>query len=239
MNRKETRDNFITNVEKIRIEKGYTQTEFADLLDMSISGYRKMVAGETNTISLYSVYKVHELTGISITQLMGIEDKQSEIIQMYKQLSERQRNFVDAVIKFENGLKVEDSERHHICTLIVPTGEMKDGMDYDSCTYEKLDIGFYGDMYNDNLTFALKITSNFFAPAYLEDDILLIGNDRVPNIGEIGLYTCGGKVYLRRFIERNPLTLEPIVTIGKKIIVFKEELVNWNIIGYVIKKIRS
>lgn len=62
MDRKETRDNFITNVEKIRIEKGYTQTELADLLDMSISGYRKMVAGETNTISLYSVYKVYELT---------------------------------------------------------------------------------------------------------------------------------------------------------------------------------
>ena len=239
MDRKETRDNFIVNVEKIRIQYGYTQTEFAEILGMSISGYRKMVAGETNTISLFSAYKVHELSGISITQLMGIEDQQAEIAQMYKNLSGRQRNFVDSVIRFEYGMKGATCDNHHLCTLVIPTGEMKDGMDYDSCAYDKIDVGLYGEMYNDHLAFALKVTNNYFAPVYLEDDILLIGNDRVANLGEIGLYTCDGKAYLRRITDRNPVVLEPLTYIGKTIIIQRDSLVKWNKIGYVIKKIRT
>ena len=66
-----------------------------------------------------------------------------------------------------------------------------------------------------------------------------VGNDRVANLGEIGLYTCDGKAYLRRITDRNPVVLEPLTYIGKTIIIQRDSLVKWNKIGYVIKKIRT
>lgn len=238
MDRIESRNNFIINVEKIRVNLGYTQSVFAEMLEMSISGYRKMIAGETHTISLYSAYLVSELAGISMSEIMGIPNASTGVAQLYNRLSDQQKSFVDTVIRFELEMREKSGESNNYCTLVIPTGEMGDGMDYDSCYYDKIDVGPYGERYKDKLAFALKITSDFFSPVYVEGDILLIGNDRPQRLGEIGLTTCDGKVYLRRFTENNPITLDPITNIGKRIFVPRSEVCRWHKIGYVIKKIR-
>lgn len=239
MDRTITRDNFIHNVERLRTKLGYTQSEFAEMMDMSISGYRKMIAGETNTISLHAAYLVSDLTGVPIDNLMGIENNQVQSMEYYRNLSQRQRNFVDTVILFEKEMKEKKMDQDNYCTLVIPTGDMRDGMDYDSCGYEKINIGNYGKIYKDSLAFALKVTNNFFSPVYIENDILLIGNDRALRLGENGIFTCEGKVYLRCLADRNPVVLKPIVSLGKKIVISHDDLIKWNKIGYVLKKIRT
>ena len=47
------------------------------------------------------------------------------------------------------------------------------------------------------------------------------------------------KIYLRCLADRNPVVLKPIVSLGKKIVISHDDLIKWNKIGYVLKKIRT
>ena len=48
--------NFTLNVEKERLKLKLTQAQMAKKLDMSLSGYKKMISGVTTIIDLYTAY---------------------------------------------------------------------------------------------------------------------------------------------------------------------------------------
>lgn len=70
MTRQELAGNFVNFVEQERIKLNLTQAEMAQKLELSVSGYKKMVAGETTRIDLYTVKLLHDLTGSWIFEMM-------------------------------------------------------------------------------------------------------------------------------------------------------------------------
>ena len=62
--------NFTLNVEKERIKRNLTQSQMAKKLEMSLSGYKKMISGVTAKIDLYTVQLMHNLTGKWIFELI-------------------------------------------------------------------------------------------------------------------------------------------------------------------------
>lgn len=59
----------ILRLRKIREGLGYSQEQFADLLDISISGYKKIESYE-NQISLSNLKKLHQKLKVSIDYIM-------------------------------------------------------------------------------------------------------------------------------------------------------------------------
>ncbi len=95
-----------------------------------------------------------------------------------------------------------------------------------------LAVGKYRERFGDKLSFGLRITGNSYHPVYFENDTLLVGTNRPPLVGEVGLFIKDGYAYIRRFKGGDGITLEPINSIGNSIIL--DSLDDWTIMGYVL-----
>lgn len=74
-------------LKKLREEMGYTQERFAELLDISVTLYKKMESGSYN-ISIKNLRRLKEITGVSVDYLMFGEQKEFEEIWMSLQSSD-------------------------------------------------------------------------------------------------------------------------------------------------------
>ena len=68
------------NLKKVRQELGKTQQEFADVLNMSVSGYGKLERGEVN-LSMDKVYAIKKEYGLSSDYILF--DEKSELDDMW------------------------------------------------------------------------------------------------------------------------------------------------------------
>lgn len=68
-------------LKKLRERLGHTQEQFAELLDISVTLYKKMESGSYN-ISVKNLRRLKELTGISIDYIMFGEQEEFEVIWM-------------------------------------------------------------------------------------------------------------------------------------------------------------
>lgn len=55
--------NFIDNIEKERVRLNLTQAQMAQKLDMSVSNYKKLIAGQYRRPNLFLAQRLYELTG--------------------------------------------------------------------------------------------------------------------------------------------------------------------------------
>ena len=74
-------------LKKLREGMGYTQERFAELLDVSVTLYKKMESGSYN-ISIKNLRRLKEITGVSVDYLMFGEQKEFEEIWMSLQSSD-------------------------------------------------------------------------------------------------------------------------------------------------------
>ena len=70
--------------------------------------------------------------------------------------------------------KDESSHTEDLISVLIPTGNMTDGMILDSYNVEKLDVSNYRKAFGDALHIGIRITSNHLHPVYNKGDILLI-----------------------------------------------------------------
>lgn len=134
--------NLGTNLERERFKLGYSQQDMAKALDMSLSSYKRLANGDTGKVDVYTVYKLSQLTGKMFYELCG---ESSDLFQTYdrmRNLSPTQLHFIESLVQFEfdfarNLETVPSVSREDYTTMIIPSGNMHDGMVYDSCSLEK------------------------------------------------------------------------------------------------------
>lgn len=236
---------FANSLERIRIERNMSQADMANSMDLSLSGYRKLLSGDILKIDVYHAYRIHELTGLWLFELLGLQDETTEIVTEFRKLTSQQQTYIRKLIDFENGFNREfpkPSETDYI-TMLVPTGNYADAMIYDSVAIEHIDIAKYRPMFGAAINCALKITSNHFHPVYHAGDILLICCEP-PREGDTGIFVNvkTNRVYLRKFRQANPCRLESIVNEFIPTILVdptnKDDMSQWIKFGYVLTKIR-
>ncbi len=83
--------NFTLNVEKERLKLKLTQAQMAKKLDMSLSGYKKMISGVTTKIDLYTAYLLQNMTGKWIFELIDDYEEDMELILSLRELSQCQK----------------------------------------------------------------------------------------------------------------------------------------------------
>lgn len=239
-------ENFGNSMERERLALGYSQQQMAKALDMSLSSYKRILSGETNKIDLYTAYLLTSLTGKQPAELCGLLDPLQRARSAMGDLSQSQLRFVDGIIHFElqfsKDLKTGESIDDYV-TLLIPTGNMQDGMYLDSCSLKKVNVAQYRKRYGDAIDCAIQITSNHLHPAYVKNDILLISRTPIRD-GDTGIFIHrpSGLAYIRKMQQSSPCILEPVSMFGRTFTIDsnnKEELSQWIKFGRVITKMRS
>lgn len=244
--RQQLADNFGINMERERLLLGYSQQQMADALEMSLSSYKRILNGETSKIDLYTLYLLSQLTGKQGEELCGIMTPLQKARSAMGDLSRQQLNFVSSVITFELQFakKLRKNEMtDDFVTLMIPTGNMQDGMYFDSCILKKVNISQYRSRYGEAIDCAVMITSNHLHPTYIKDDILLISRTPIRD-GDTGIFfnQSTGLAYIRIFHKSSVCLLEPIGSLGRVITIDpenKEDLNRWIKFGRVITKMRT
>ncbi len=245
MTRQEFSERFIEQMELIRYEKGYTQTQMAEKLDLSTSAYKKIIAGENQKLDMYLLYRLQEMSGSPLYDVFAPGAPEIASIRLIDKLSEGQRNFIQDVIRFEAAFADNTPNSEDYITVLTPSGDMYDGMIWDSADLQKESIsaGNYRAKFGKDLSCGIRITSNHLHPVYHQGDILLISR-RPPRNGDIGVFIriSDGRAYLRKFYQTNPSKLVPINTYGETFTIDSnnpDDMTDWIKFGIVLTKMRS
>lgn len=243
MTRQEVGRNFITSMERERVRRGYTQPQMAERLGLSASGYKKIIAGETDKIDLYTAYQVSQLSGRFIFELCGENSAELEAFQGYRGLTSTQKAFVNDIIHFEQNFQEKNVDAEKYISVIVPTGVVEDGMIWDSANIIKVNAASYLRRFSRELHCGILITSDHLQPVYQMGDILLISK-KPPRNGDTGIFINKeeGRAYLRRFRQTDTIRLEPVNEYGAVIELSSSDMSDegkWIILGYVLTKMRN
>lgn len=243
MSRQEVTDNYILSMEKERIRRGYSQTQMAKRMGLSTSGYKKIIAGETSKIDLYSAYQLYKYTGKFIFELCGEESSDLKLFQSLRKLSPSQKAFVGDIIEFEENFQLKETDAEEYISVVVPTGNQEDGMILDSANFIKIRAASYLKRFGNSLHCGVMITSHHLQPVYHKGDILLI-TKRPPHEGDTAIFINreNGCAYLRKFRQGNPIRLEPLNEYGVTFEVDcnnNEEMDKWIKFGCVLTKMRE
>lgn len=240
-------ENLALALEKERVAMGLTQEEMAEEIDISYSSYKKIARRETYKVPAYSLYKLHELTGKFGKELTGYGNENEEIMAGLRVLSKNQRDFVKSIIDFElnftrsipNDVNVDD----YIPVLIL-TGDMEDGMIYDSSNIKMVYAKDYIEKFKSYAIISgIEVTSDHLLPVYQKGDILLICKEPIKS-GDTGVFINKNtsRAYLRKYVNNgDEISLVPVCNYGETYRLGKEkskEDKNWIRYGKVLSKIR-
>lgn len=200
-------------------EKKLTLNALSVKADLSEDTLRSIIYGKSQDIKLSTIIKIADVFQCSIDDLIGRQfytKEEHTIISQMRHLSKRSKQTIQFILDFEEKTSLSASSKgKDIIKVFLPTGNMKDGMFYDSSRTENLDISEYPNALKENIAFALKIVSNHFEPIYYPNDILLFSRKHLPEYGDITFYIDNDqKIYIRKFTERG---LEPINNFGETI----------------------
>lgn len=242
MDRYTLMENFINNMEIERVKLGLTQEQMAKKLDLSLSSYKRIVTFETQKVDLYTAYRLYELTGKLAYEFMGLTGPFLDLKQKISDLSESQLNYIDSLLDFEKDFAAKHSDSEDYVTVFIPTGNMEDGMIYDSSNVEKMNIAKERMRFKNKINCGIRITSNHLHPTYLKGDTLLICKEPIRD-GDTGVFIdkLTGCAFIRKFYQTNPCRLEPVSEYGKTFYIDSEnlkEMSRWIKFGYVISKVR-
>ncbi len=242
LSKQEIVKNFTLNMEKERLKRGLTQAQMAKKLEMSLSGYKKMISGVTMKIDLYTAHLLQAMTGKAILEMIGQYEEDAQFLRKFRSMSPRQKNFITGIVDFELDFSESHTDTDDYITVFVPTGSMEDGMLYDSSHFYKINAASYRKKFGDDLYCGIQVTSDHLHPAYHYGDILLICKKAIHE-GDTGIFLNKetGRAYIRRLTASSPWVLEPINDLGRPIVIDRnEEAVSdkWIRFGYVLTKMR-
>lgn len=176
--------NFIDNIEKERVRLNLTQAQMAQKLDMSVSNYKKLIAGQYRRPNLFLAQRLYELTGKLLFEFFDFDSPKLNAISKFMKLSDTQCSFIEGIIDFELAFSVTEEENtDDYLTVLIPTGNCEDGMIWDSANVRKVNIAPYRKRYGSQINAGIEVTSNHLTPVYHMGDILLISR-RPPRDGD-------------------------------------------------------
>ena len=243
MTREEMVKRFALNIEKERVKMNLSQEQMATKLDMSLAAYKRLITCSVERIDLYTAYRLYLLTGKLAYEFLDYSNNQLVLKSKISGLTPSQVSYVEGLIDFEkNFASIHAEDYEDYVTVYIPTGNMEDGMIYDTSNVEKVNVAQYRQKYGNLIHCGLKITSNHLHPAYNKGDILLVSRQTIRD-GDTGVFINRntGCAYIRKFYQTSPCRLEPISDYGMTIYVDDknvEDMSRWIKFGYVITKIR-
>ena len=98
MNDLECLENLKKNIEVERVRLGLTQSQMADAIGMSLSSYKRMLAGEMNLRASLVIRNLYYLTGKCCWEFMEIESPDLNLSKKIRNLSSEQIEVVSKLV---------------------------------------------------------------------------------------------------------------------------------------------
>lgn len=89
---------FRTNAEKVRIDAGVTQEQFARSVGMSCSMYKRIVTGQRQVDAAYALLRLCAVYDVRIYDLFEICDDSYRIAHKYDKLSPDQKKHIEFLL---------------------------------------------------------------------------------------------------------------------------------------------
>jgi DNA-binding Xre family transcriptional regulator len=200
-------------------EKKMTLNALAVQSDLSEDTLRSVVYGKSKDIKLSTVIKIADVLDCSLDDLVGrsyCSETEREIHKRIHNLSPHSLSAVRDFAKMEEDLTLVHSTAGKITVpVFIPIGNMKDGMYCDSYHMYPLDLTEYPKVLQEDADFGVKLLTEYYAPVYRLNDVLLFSCKRPPEYNDIVLYyDKSGRLYLRKYLETH---LEPLNGFGERI----------------------
>lgn len=230
---------FKTTLREQLRQKKLTLNALSIQADLSEDTLRSIIYGKSQDIKLSTIIKIADVFECSIDDMIGhpvySEEERSTISRM-RRLCEHSKRSVQFILDFEEKTTLyKSTQRKDIINVYLPTGNMKDGMFFDSFATEELDISEYPDAIKENTDFALKIVTNHFEPVYYLNDILLFSRKHLPEYGDIIFYLDDEqRIYIRKYTEKG---LEPINNFGE--IISSKQYNKFRSMGVVLRVVKE
>lgn len=207
--------------------------------DLSEDTLRSILYGRSKDIRLSTIIKVADVLNLSLDEMVGrsIYSMQGEkLVRQIQSLPAHSLCAIQALIDLESNACTKSSATgKDYISVFVPTGNIQDGLFYDSCNFQSINLSQYPKDLKVAADFGFKITTSNFEPIYFMEDILLLSQKQKPNYNDTVLYlNQAGQIYLRKYL---PLGLEPIGKFGEEIPA--EEIPHYTPIGIVLKVVRE
>ncbi|MCM1157632.1 MAG: helix-turn-helix transcriptional regulator [Bacteroidales bacterium] len=203
--------------------------------DLSEDTLRSIIYGKSQDIKLSTMVKIADVLHCSLDELAGFSpysEKELDIIHRLHLLPDRCLRTIEFILMLEEETILQHSARGvDKIPIYLPTGNMKDGMFYDSSNIELLDISDYPLPLRRITDWGIKIVSRHYEPVYYPNDILLLSQKRFPEFNDTILYVdYSGKLYLRKYAKTG---LEPVNGIGDHIP--QSKISEYKALGVVLK----
>lgn len=225
------RQNLREKLQKSKISLSYLSAK----ADISEDTLRSIIYGKSQDIKLSSILKIAHVLDCSLDSLIGrsvYSIQEENMIKQLRTLSEHSRKTVQVLIDLEEKTTLHNSTTGTDTTSIfLLTGNMKDGIFYDSSRFETLDITDYPTELKKRIAFGIKLNTSHFEPVYFLNDVLLFSQHNAPERNDVVLcVNDAGRLFLRKL---TPFGLVPINGFGKKIPA--NEMNDYTIMGVVLK----
>lgn len=230
---------FRTNLRKMLHERKLTLNALSVQADLSEDTLRSIIYGKSQDIKLSTFIKIADVLNCSLDTLASrlfYSSQAQNIINRLSVLSERSMNVIEFILQLEEAAALEKSTNgKDLLQVIIPTGNLKDGIHYDGLLHEQLDISNYPLSLKDNADLGIKIITKNFEPVYYPNDILLLSQKRLPEYNDIVLYIDdSGRLYIRKYTENYLL---PINGFGEKI--SAKDIKHYRALGVVLKVVKE
>lgn len=159
--------------------------------------YRKVTDPKTSTMEA-----IADVFHVSINYLLGkpfITPEESALLENYRRSGKHGKSLIELTAKYEAtaARKERDSKGKHKVPCVVPKGNIRKGIVYD--TNETIEI----DTVVEEAYMAITITSNDLSHyGFCKNDSILF-EKRFPEHKEIVAFIKGDRVYIREFREEN------------------------------------
>lgn len=230
---------FKTTLREHLRQKKLTLNALSIQADLSEDTLRSIIYGKSQDIKLSTIIKIADVFECSIDDMIDrpiySEEERSTISRM-RHLCEHSKRSVQFILDLEEKTTLcKSTQGKDLINVYLPTGNMKDGMFFDSFTTEELDISEYPDSIKENTDFALKIMSNHFEPVYYLNDILLLSRKHLPEYGDITFYLDDEqRVYIRKYTKKG---LEPINHFGE--IISSKQYNKFKSMGVILRVVKE
>lgn len=238
------KNNFSLNCEKIRVALDISQRQMAEYLHTSLPNYKKMIAGDTESIRYAYGRYLSELTGIYINDLFDGPIDINNIdtypyMKMIKKTSITQRKNTRARLEILVKNNVEEDAEEITLEMVEPNGEFFDGFTLDTLSYYTVKIpkSVYED-HKKELLCAVRMPTSYYKPTFMKGDIVLIGKSRNARENEISVLIHKKEVYFRKVEVTDKVRLVSIKDNMPTIVLDHKEFdKEWDIYGYVITRL--
>ena len=232
------KQNFIETLRKnldiIMDERNLTIRELAELCDITYDTLKTFLYDkEAKDCRLSTVVKLSKGLGIPIGMLIGSLDEEAlELLKMYRSLPKGSKALIDWHIKHQTFLHEQHDNTRFISIMnpmCASNGNLKKTGDYD-----KIDISMLNEELYHKVFFAIRIPCEHYLPHYMQNDILLIANDREAMKGENTVIMVGDNICItKRVIENGKVRYYGL----RDNLLHAKDLETIQVVGYIAKVI--